>query len=110
MAPLSPVPEPIAIFDQFVSKETQTLVLREKVLSVSGDSFDIKLLGGDTLLKVHGAWLSFSGRKKVSDAKGKHLCDIVKEHLHLLTTYAVEDTHRKTILEVKSNLTGKYGP
>ncbi|KAL1845846.1 hypothetical protein Plec18167_009250 [Paecilomyces lecythidis] len=107
MAPhhLSPVPEPIAIFDQFVSKDTQVIVLREKVFSVSGDSFDIKLLSGEPLLKVHGAWVSLSGRKKVSDANGKHLFDIVKEHLHLHATYAVEDTHRKTILEVKSNLT-----
>lgn len=105
MSPLKPVPEPIALFDQFVSQDIQTIVLREKVFSVSGDSFDIKFIDGKPLLTVHGAWMSFSGRKKVSDANGKHLFDIVKEHLHLHATYAVEDTHRKKILEVKSNLT-----
>jgi len=105
---LKPVAEPIAIFDQFVAKEPQTLVLREKVLSVSGDSFEIKLASGEPFLKVHGAWISLSGRKKVEDAQGKHLFDIVKEHLHLHTTYAIEDTHRKKIAEVKSNLTCKY--
>jgi len=102
---LAQVPQPIAIFDQFIAKETQTIILREKVLSFSGDSFEIKLLGGDPILRVHGKWLTISGRKKVTDANGKHLFDIVKEHLHLFTTYAAEDPHGKKILEVKSDLT-----
>ncbi|KAJ5855568.1 uncharacterized protein N7529_009512 [Penicillium soppii] len=101
---LAPVVEPIAIFDQFVSQEPQTIVLKEKVLSVSGDSFEIKLANGQPFLKVHGAWISISGRKKVEDANGNHLFDIVKELLHIHTTYAIEDTHRKKICEVKSNL------
>ncbi|CAG8024464.1 unnamed protein product [Penicillium salamii] len=101
---LDPVAEPIAIFDQFVAKEPQTLVLREKVLSVSGDSFEIKFADGQPCLKVHGAWVSLSGRKKVEDAHGKHLFDIVKELLHTHATYAVEDTHGKKMCEVKSSL------
>lgn len=105
---LDPVAEPIAIFEQFVAKEPQTLVLREKVLSVSGDSFEIKLANGETFLKVQGAWVSLSGRKKVEDAHGKHLFDIVKELLHIHSTYAIEDTHHKKICEVKSNLRCKY--
>lgn len=107
---LKPVAEPIALFDQFVSQEPQTLVLREKVLSVSGDSFEIKFANGQTCLKVHGAWVSLSGRKKVEDAHGNHLFDITKELLHIHATYAIEDTHRKKICEVKSNLTCKYRP
>ncbi|CAI7596539.1 unnamed protein product [Penicillium glandicola] len=102
---LEPVAEPIAIFEQFVAKEPQTLVLKEKVLSVSGDSFEIKTAKGEPFLKVHGAWVSLSGRKKVEDAHGKHLFDIVKELLHIHSTYAIEDTHRKKICEVKSSLT-----
>lgn len=105
---LDPVAEPIAIFDQYVAKEPQTIVLKEKVLSVSGDSFDIKLANGEPFLKVQGAWVSFSGRKKVEDAHGKHLFDIVKELLHIRSTYAIEDTHRKKICEVKSSLTCMY--
>ncbi|KAJ5112047.1 hypothetical protein N7532_000092 [Penicillium argentinense] len=101
---LAPVAEPIAINQQFVSSEPQTLVLKEKVLSVTGDSFEIKLANGQPLLKVHGAWVSISGRKKVEDAQGKHLFDIVKEHLHIHTTYALEDPHKKKICEVKSSL------
>lgn len=109
MSPLKPLPSPIAIFDQFVYNEPQTIVLREKVLSVSGDSFDIKFANGDNFLTVSGSWATFSGRKKVYDAQNKHhLFDIVKEHFRLHETYAIENTHRKTIAEVKSNLSCKY--
>ncbi|KAJ6021011.1 hypothetical protein N7540_006515 [Penicillium herquei] len=101
---LQPVAEPIALFDQFVSQEPQTIILKEKVLSVTGDSFEVKLAGGQTLLKVHGAWVSISDRKKVEDASGNHLFDIVKEHFHLHTTYAMEDTHKKKFAEVKNAL------
>ncbi|GLI80664.1 hypothetical protein PoHVEF18_009021 [Penicillium ochrochloron] len=101
---LEPFLEPIAIFNQFVAREPQTLIMKEKVLSVSGDSFEVKLASGQPLLKVHGAWVSISGRKKVEDIHGKHLFDIVKEHLHLHTTYAIEDTHGKKIAEVKNSL------
>jgi hypothetical protein len=34
---------------------------------------------GAPLIKVRGAWMSLSGRKKVEDAQGNHLFDIVKE-------------------------------
>jgi uncharacterized protein YxjI len=101
---LEPFLEPIAIFDQFVAREPQTLIMKEKVLSVSGDSFEIKLASGQPLLKVQGAWVSISGRKKVEDIHGKHLFDIAKEHLHLHTTYAVKDPHGNKIAEVKSSL------
>lgn len=104
---LEPVAERIAIFDQFVSQQPQTIVLKEKVLSVSGDSFDIKLDNGQPLLKVKGAWVSLSGRKKVEDASGKHLFDIVKELMHIHTTYAFEDTHGKKVCEVKNNISCK---
>lgn len=104
---LEPVAERIAIFDQFVSQAPQTIVLKEKVLSVSGDSFDIKFDNGQPLLKVKGAWVSLSGRKKVEDASGKHLFDIVKELMHIHTTYALEDTHGKKVCEVKNNLSRK---
>lgn len=104
---LDPVIEPIAIFEQFVAKEPQTLVLREKVLSVSGNSFEIKFTNGEPCLKVQGAWVSISGRKRVEDPHGNHLFDITKELLHIHSTYAIKDTNGKKICEVKNNLTRK---
>ncbi|KAJ6160543.1 hypothetical protein N7470_003939 [Penicillium chermesinum] len=79
-------------------------LLKEKVLSVTGDSFDIKFENQQPFLKVHGALISISGRKKVEDASGTHLFDIVKKHFHLHTTYAIEDIHGKEICEIKNSL------
>ncbi|KAL1863085.1 hypothetical protein VTK73DRAFT_6447 [Phialemonium thermophilum] len=102
---LPPLPHQIGIFDHFVARKTETLVLREKALSLSGDSFDIHLLGGGPpLLTVKGNALSLSGRKAVYDASGKHLFDIKREHLHLHTTFAVVDPQDNRLMEVKSSM------
>ncbi|KAI9923712.1 hypothetical protein ASPWEDRAFT_142195 [Aspergillus wentii DTO 134E9] len=99
---LDPVAEPIGIFGQFVSREQQTLALKEKIFSLSGDSFDVKLANGQVFLKVTGSVMSLSDRKSVEDAYGNHLFDIGKEHFHLHTTYAIKDPNGNKIAEVKS--------
>jgi uncharacterized protein YxjI len=101
--PLAPVQQPIGIWNQFLARQTETLVLREKVMSLSGDSFDITLASGQPLLRIQGSVLSFSGRKSVFDMTGNHLFDIVKEHLHIHSTYAAVDPSGRKLLEVKSS-------
>ncbi|OAL52804.1 DUF567-domain-containing protein [Pyrenochaeta sp. DS3sAY3a] len=103
MATLPPVPQPIGVFPQFIAQGPETLVLREKVMSLSGDSFEIKLANGTPILQVEGKVLSISGRKKVNDMAGNHLFSIVKEHFHIHTTYAAENAKGEKILEVKSS-------
>ncbi|KAL6233072.1 hypothetical protein BDW75DRAFT_7463 [Aspergillus navahoensis] len=98
---LSPVPRPIAIFDQYIAKQTETLALTEKI-SLSGDNFDVKLASGQPILRIEGKIMTVSGRKSVYDLQGSHLFDIVKEHLHLHTTFAVVDHKGTKLLEVKS--------
>jgi uncharacterized protein YxjI len=99
---LAPVPQPIAIFPQFIAQTTETLVLKEHVLSLTGDSFSIKLASGTPILQVQGKVMSISGRKKVSDMQGNHLFSIVKEHLHIHATYVVEGKDGGKLVEVKS--------
>lgn len=47
--------------------------------------------------------MSISGRKKVSDMQGNHLFSIVKEHLHIHATFAVESATGDKVMEVKSS-------
>ncbi|KAH7402368.1 tubby C-terminal-like domain-containing protein [Phaeosphaeria sp. MPI-PUGE-AT-0046c] len=103
MAGLAPVPQPIALFPQFIAARPETLVLKEKVLSLSGDSFHIKLADGTPVLQVEGKVMSLTGRKKMSDMQGNHLCSILKEHFHLHSTYAVESPGGQKMAEVKSS-------
>jgi len=99
---LAPVPHPLGIWNQFLARQSETLVLREKVMSLSGDSFDINLLSGQPVLRVQGKVMSLSGRKSVFDLSGNHLFDIVKEHLHIHATYAAVNPAGQKLLEVKS--------
>jgi uncharacterized protein YxjI len=100
---LSPVPKPLALFDRFIAQQTETMALKEKVLSISGDSFDVKLANGQPIFQIKAKHMSLSGRKSVFDMAGNHLFDIVKEHLHIHTTFAAVDPHGKKLLEVKSS-------
>ncbi|RAR08826.1 DUF567-domain-containing protein [Stemphylium lycopersici] len=103
MAGLAPAPQPIGIFPQFLAAGPETLVLKEKVMSLTGDSFSIKLANGTPVLKVEGKVMSISGRKKMFDMNDNHLCSIVKEHFHLHSTYVVEGADGQKIMEVKSS-------
>ncbi|KAJ5358200.1 hypothetical protein N7541_005358 [Penicillium brevicompactum] len=100
---LSPVSQPVALFDDFIARDPQQIILKEKIFSLSGDSFDIKVADGTPLLNVNGNRFSFTGRKKVEDLNGKHLFDIRKEHMHLHTTYLMEDPAGNKICEVRSS-------
>lgn len=104
---LPPLAQPIAQFDATTARTTETIVLKEKVLSLTGDSFDIKNIQGQPILKVKGRLASISGRKSVYDMADRHLFDIVKEHLHIHSTYAAETPEKKKFLEIKSSMKRK---
>ncbi|KAK2612276.1 hypothetical protein QQS21_001702 [Conoideocrella luteorostrata] len=104
MAQLQPVAQPIGIYQNFIAKTTETLVLKEKVMSLSGDSFDITNTQGMPFMKIKGKHMSLSGRKSVFDMAGNHLYDIVKEHFHLHATYAAEDPNGTKLLTIKSSM------
>jgi uncharacterized protein YxjI len=108
MAALAPVPHPIALFPAFIANQPETLVLKEHVLSLSGDSFSITLANGTPILSVEGKVMSISGRKKVSDMQGNHLFSIVKEHFHIHATYVVESAAGEKLVEVKSGFKCEY--
>jgi uncharacterized protein YxjI len=101
------VPQAIGIFPQFIAQQLETIILKERILSFTGDSFSIKLADGTPILQVKGKVLSFSGRKEVSDIAGNHLFDIKKELLHFHTTFAIKDPKGLKIMKVKSSFARK---
>ena len=107
---LAPMPQQIGVFDSFIARQTETFILKEKVMSLSGDSFDIKMANGQPILKVVGNVLSLSGRKAVTDMAGNQLFEIKKEHLHLHSTYVANDPKGQKFLEVKSKFKREYDP
>ena len=100
MAMLHPYPAPLGLFPGFIARQTETLVIREKVMSFSGDTFTIKMGNGQPIFQVNGNAFSLSGRKEVLDMSGKHLFTIRKRHLAFHSTYYAEDPAGNQIFEV----------
>lgn len=99
----------LGIFPQYIARKPETIVLQDKIMSLSGGSADITLLGagpsgGAPLFRVDGKTMSLKGRRSVTDAAtNAPLFDIVKEHMHLHATYAAVDPSGTKLLEVKSH-------
>lgn len=106
-AQLPPLPHPIGQFNATIAQRPETIILKEKVLSLSGDSFDIKNVNGQPFLKVKGRHATISGRKSVYDMQDNHLFDLYKEHFHLHSTYAAETPDKKVFLQIKSSIKRK---
>src|SRR5216117_1783908 len=85
---------------RFIARREQQLVIREKILSLSGDSF-IKNKDGHIVFRVDGRVLSLSGRKHVRDDLGNQLFDIRKKLLTLRTAFFCEDLEGKRFFKVK---------
>lgn len=87
-AQLPPLPHPIAIFPQFTARQCENIKLREKLMSLSGDSFYIELYpSNQPLLQVQGTTFSLSGRKAVADMQGNALFTIRKQTFSIPSTY-----------------------
>ena len=90
---------------------TVTLILREKVMSLSGDSFDICFQNGPPVFTVEGSVLSLTGRKTLRDAHSKvHLFDIQKELLHIHATFVAKAPSGQQLLQVKSSFARMLSP
>ncbi|KAI1175631.1 DUF567-domain-containing protein [Nemania sp. FL0916] len=102
MAQLPPYPKQLGLFTQFIAQRPEALALKEKVMSLSGDSFDIKLANGQPIFQVKGETFSLSGRKHFCDMSGNELFTIRKKLIALHTTFYAEDTTGNVLFEVKS--------
>jgi len=97
-----PPPPQIGIFPQFIAQNYEQLVIKEKVFSLSGDSFTVKTVDGRDILQVKGDVLSLSGRKRVLDMQGAPLFDIRKQLIAFHATYFCENPNGERFFDVKS--------
>lgn len=103
---LQPLPQPLALFDHMMARQSQTLVIKEK----SFDDFDIKGMDGTRWMHVKGKMASMSGRKKVYGPDGAYLFDVVKRHFKWHTTFSVQKEDKTELMEVKSKFARKSQP
>ncbi|KJZ74490.1 hypothetical protein HIM_06086 [Hirsutella minnesotensis 3608] len=102
MSQMSPNNPEIGVFKDYIARQPETLIVKEKVFSLSGDSFDIKLANGQPMFKVSGHAMSISSRMSMHDMSGNHMLDIRKEHFHFHPTYVAQDPKGNAFLTVRN--------
>jgi uncharacterized protein YxjI len=107
-AAAAPPVAPIGIFPQFVAQNYEQLVIKEKVFSLSGDSFTVKTVDGREILQVQGDVISLSGRKHVFDMQGVPLFDLRKQLIAFHATYFCENPNGERFFDVKSKFSSRF--
>ncbi|KAK4508363.1 hypothetical protein PRZ48_002101 [Zasmidium cellare] len=84
--PLGPQPARTPLYQPY----PVTLVMKEKVLSLSGDDFKVETTDGAQLLKVKGKYISIRDKKRFKDASGKELFTLSNKMLKLHKSFKGE--------------------
>jgi uncharacterized protein YxjI len=95
-------PPRLGFFPNFISQKEETVVLKERLCSISGDSFIVKTAAGRPILRVKGTVRSWSRRTKVADINGKALFDIRKKIWSLRTQFYFENPQSEHFFKVKN--------
>ncbi|KUI59153.1 Protein LURP-one-related 10 [Cytospora mali] len=106
MTHLQAINPPIGCTKFINSQQQVKLILKEKILSLTGDAFDVQLdpQNGQPPYPIFKVDPSFiTSRKSFYDMQGTHLFDLKKEHFHLIHTYfKAVDPQGNKFFEVKS--------
>jgi len=76
--------------------------MKEKVWSLSGDTFHITDEAGIEVVQCRGQTFSLSGRKEFADSQGRPLFSLRNKLLALHKTFYAEAGDGKVLFEVKS--------
>lgn len=97
------------IFPQYIAQQQEQIVIKEKVFSLSGDSFTVKTVDGRPIIQVAGDVLSLSGRKHVSDMQGNPLFEIRKQLIAFHATFFCKrPPSEERFFEVKSKFASTF--
>ncbi|KAB8339194.1 hypothetical protein FH972_022128 [Carpinus fangiana] len=96
--PLGPQPPNPA----FYSPKQQTLQMKEKVFSLSGDDFTVKTVEGTEICKCKGKVMSISDKKKFTDIQGNEIFTLSNKLLSIHKSFHAE-APGKADFEVKGH-------
>jgi uncharacterized protein YxjI len=75
--------------------------MKEKVWSLSGDTFHIVDQNGHEVVQCRGKAFSLSDRKEFADSSGRPLFSLRTRHFSLHKSFYAEDASGRTLFEVK---------
>jgi uncharacterized protein YxjI len=98
---LAPANPPLGVNPSYCLPKQTTLVMKEKVWSLSGDTFHIVDENGHEVVQCRGQAFSLSDRKEFADAQGRPLFSLRTKLLSIHKSYYAEDAGGAVIFEVK---------
>ncbi|MCJ1282818.1 hypothetical protein MMC26_002144 [Xylographa opegraphella] len=99
-AQLPPLPHHLGVLPNYYATQPTTLVMREKIMSFTGNDYHIKSTEGASILRVRGNAMSLSERSEVSDNQGQLLFTVRRRLLSFLKDYYAEDPSGNKFLAV----------
>ena len=99
-AQLPPLPHHLGVLPNYYANQPTTLVMREKIMSFTGNDYHIKSTEGASILRVRGNAMSLSERSEVLDNQGLLLFTVRRRLLSFLKDYYAEDPSGNKFLTV----------
>ncbi|CAK1355531.1 uncharacterized protein RHO25_000789 [Cercospora beticola] len=90
LPPFEPPLGPQPLVGTLYSPQQVTLVLREKVFSLSGDTFTVQTAEGVNVLQVKGKVASLHSKKTFTDMSGAEIFVLAEKKLKLFKTFHAE--------------------
>ncbi|GMK56049.1 hypothetical protein CspeluHIS016_0211050 [Cutaneotrichosporon spelunceum] len=99
---LKPVSPPVGRYLHMMRESKTTLVMKESLLSISGDGFNIvNAETNETLMTCSGKIFSFHDCKKIYGAEGTMLYNMADKKMSLGQAFVVEDAEVSDVLAIK---------
>ncbi|ORX35443.1 tubby C-terminal-like domain-containing protein [Kockovaella imperatae] len=97
---LAPVNPPLGVFQHYYAGRPTTLVLKEKIMSWTGDDFSVKDTDGNVVCRCSGQAFSLRERKIITDPNGNELFHLRKKQLAIHSTWIGEDAGGSEIFAI----------
>lgn len=102
---LAPMQAALGVFPQYCVPRQETLILKEKVFSLSGDTFSIKDTNGAVIINCSGKTFSISDRKEFTSADGTPLFSLRTKLISIHKSFYAESPDGKELFTVKGKFT-----
>lgn len=112
MAPmqLAPFNPPLGINPAYCTPKQTILAMKEKVWSLSGDTFHITDEAGHEILQCRGQTFSLSDRKEFADNAGRPLFSLRTKLLSIHKCFYAEAPDGQVLFEVRGKFSSELSP
>jgi uncharacterized protein YxjI len=105
---LQPLSPPLGVNLSYCAPKQTVLCMKEKVWSLSGDTFHIVDENGHEVVQCRGSVFSLSDRKEFADSHGRPLFSLRTRLLSLHKSFYAEGPNGENLFEVKGKFSSTF--